>query len=91
MTAHRTLGASPSRKSRGQASQIEAQCPLHSERAAERAAALARDATQTRRNPSRRLTEDDIRPGELCGACEAMWGYGLCPRGDLNPHALLGH
>jgi site-specific DNA recombinase len=19
------------------------------------------------------------------------WGYGLCPRGDLNPHALLGH
>src|SRR6266568_308005 len=28
---------------------------------AERAAALARDATQTLRNPSRRLTEDDIR------------------------------
>jgi site-specific DNA recombinase len=19
------------------------------------------------------------------------WGYGSCPRGDLNPHALLGH
>jgi site-specific DNA recombinase len=19
------------------------------------------------------------------------WGYGWCPRGDLNPHALLGH
>ena len=28
---------------------------------AERAAALARDATQTLRNPSRRLTDDDIR------------------------------
>ena len=102
---------------------------------AERAAALARDASQTRRQPSRRLTEDDIRaliaalgrparrhprrrarregshlrparpqghlqarrsknpgrshhrPGELCRACIAMWGYGSCPRGDLNPHA----
>lgn len=19
------------------------------------------------------------------------WGYGLCPEGDLNPHALYGH
>ena len=24
------------------------------------------------------------RPGELCRACGAMWGYGSCPRGDLN-------
>ncbi len=31
------------------------------------------------------------RPGELCRASGAMWGYGSCPRGDLNPHALLGH
>ncbi len=35
-------------------------------------------------------------PGQRTVRAEAnvdpqMWGYGLCPRGDLNPHALVGH
>ncbi len=40
---------------------------------------------QTRRikNPGR----SHHRPGELCRACGAMWGYGACPRGDLNTQA----
>jgi site-specific DNA recombinase len=105
---------------------------------ADRAAALAHDDAQARRQPGRRLTAGDMRalitslgdlrdivrdaapadkaaiydqlglkitfkpgkaqsgrsyhrPGKICGAYGAMWGYGSCPRGDLNPHALLGH
>ncbi len=27
------------------------------------------------------------RPGEICRARASTWGYGSCPRGDLNPHA----
>ncbi len=26
-----------------------------------------------------------------CGSCRTPLGFGLCPRGDLNPHALYGH
>jgi site-specific DNA recombinase len=52
---------------------------------AERAAAIARDATQTRHQPSRRLTEDDIRAliTALGDLCEVIRGAGAAEKAAI--------